>query len=322
MMKGRPKIALTMGDPAGIGPELAVKAATDAKLAGKMDIILYGSPDILKAASVKFAKNKSLKIVPAGSLKFNQVIPGQISKECGIEAYNTVIKATKDTLEGKTDAIVTAPVCKASINMTGIQFTGHTELIAGLCKTANFAMMQSSGRLRVAFVTTHIPVSKISRAITRKRVVEVAILLRDAILQEGVKNPLIAIAGLNPHAGENGFMGDEEIKIIIPAMETLRKMGISVKGPYPSDTLFIRRTLSQFDGIVSIYHDQGHIPFKMIAFDKGVNSTLGLPIIRTSVDHGTAFEIAWKGIADTGSLFAALILAARRAKNILQDFRT
>lgn len=317
MMKERPKIALTMGDPAGIGPELAVKAAANAKLAETMDIILYGSPDVLKAASAKFAENKPLKIVPTGNLKFNKVTAGQISRECGIEAYNTIVKATKDTLAGKVDAIVTAPVCKASINMAGTPFTGHTELIAELCQTANFAMMQSSGRLRVAFVTTHIPVSKISRAVTKKRIVEVAILLRDAILQEGVKNPLLAIAGLNPHAGENGFMGTEEIKTIIPAMETLRKMGLNVQGPYPSDTLFIKETLCKFDGIVSMYHDQGHIPFKMIAFDKGVNSTLGLPIIRTSVDHGTAFEIAWKGIADTGSLFAALRLAAKRAKHIL-----
>ena len=313
----KPKIALTMGDPAGIGSELAVKAATDAKLAEIMDIVLYGSPDILKTASAKFTKNKPLKIVPTGSLKFEQVTKGQISPKCGLEAYDTIVKATKDTLAGKVDAIVTAPVCKASINMAGISFTGHTELIAELCKTANFAMMQSSGKLRIIFVTTHIPVSKISSAITKKRIVEVAILLRDAILQEGVKNPLIAIAGLNPHAGENGFMGNEEIRTIIPAIEILKEMGISVQGPYPSDTLFIKGTLSMFDGIVSMYHDQGHIPFKMIAFDRGVNSTLGLPIIRTSVDHGTAFEIAWKGIADTGSLFAALRLATKRAKYIL-----
>ena len=336
--RNKKRIALTIGDPAGIGPEIAVKTASDPLFANYADIILYGSPDIINAA-LEFAEfaDLSLKpmINPVGTLKFGEIMPGAADEKYGIEARNAVIAAVHDALNGEVDAVVTAPMSKASVNLAGIPFSGHTELIAELCNVpdGDFAMMQSASGvimdngisangnpdsadsfdLRIVFATTHIPLSKVSETLTQQRILKVAALLHDAVVTEtGRENPILAVAGLNPHAGEDGFMGSEEENILKPAIKILQHDGMNIQGPFPADTLFIGKTLSQFDGVISIYHDQGHIPFKMLAFDKGVNSTLGLPIIRTSVDHGTAFDIAWKKHADTGSLKAAIKLALRR----------
>ncbi len=311
-MKSLPKIALTIGDVAGVGPEIAVKIAANRILKEKVKIILYGPNQIINMASAKFANNEKFTICDTGNLDFSNVIIGQANAKCGEFAYKTVIQATNDTINGKVDAIVTAPMCKASVNLANIPFTGHTELIAQLCKTANYAMMQSSGDLRVIFVTTHIPLKNVSESISTQRIIDVTNLLNNIIIKEGISSPKIAIAAINPHAGEDGYMGDEDEQIVKPAIAELAKNNIIVEGPFPSDTLFIDETRKQFDGIVSMYHDQGHIPFKMLAFDNGVNSTLGLPIIRTSVDHGTAFNLAWQGIASTNSLYAAIELALKR----------
>jgi len=309
------RIALTMGDPAGIGPEIAVKAAADKELGSLADIILYGCPDIINEAAKRFAPDAKLDIKEVCDLQFSEVPIAKVDAACGLAAHNAVIVATHDALTGDVDAIVTAPINKASVNSAGIPFTGHTELIAELCKCNNFAMMQSAGNLRVAFVTTHIPLSAVAEAITEERIIEVARLLEKAIKPEGIDSPKLAAAAINPHAGENGYMGIQDEEVVKPALEKLRADGMNIDGPFPPDTLFIESTRKRYDGILSMYHDQGHIPFKMLAFDRGVNSTLGLPIIRTSVDHGTAFEIAWQGIADTGSLFAAIKLAVTRASN-------
>ena len=309
------RIALTMGDPAGIGPEIAVKAAADTELCCLADIILYGCPDIINEAAKRFAPNAKLNIRETCDLQFSDVQIAEVDAACGLAAHNAVIIATRDALAGEVDAIVTAPMNKASVNSAGIPFTGHTELIAELCKCDNFAMMQSDGDLRVAFVTTHIPLSEVSSAITQERIIEVARLLENAVKAEGIKHPKLAAAAINPHAGENGYMGTQDEEVVKPALEKLRSGGMLIDGPFPPDTLFIENTRKAYDGILSMYHDQGHIPFKMLAFDRGVNSTLGLPIIRSSVDHGTAFEIAWQGVADTGSLFAAMKLAITRAAN-------
>lgn len=312
-MKEKIKIALTMGDPAGIGPEIAVRAASDSEIAQFADIYIYGCPDIINRAVAKFAeKGFSSKIIETGNMKFSNVPVGKADATCGIEAKNAVEVATLDTITKKMNAIVTTPMNKASVNLAGIDFTGHTEFIAKLCKCDSFAMMQSSENLRVAFVTTHIPLGKVPKAVTENRIIEVANLLNTAIKQEGIINPKIASAAVNPHAGEDGYMGVEDEEIVKPALEKLRDSQIDIDGPFPPDTLFVKEVREKYDGILSMYHDQGHIPFKMLAFDKGVNSTLGLPIIRTSVDHGTAFNIAWRGVADTGSLLAAIKLAAVR----------
>ncbi len=309
------RIALTMGDPAGIGPEIAVKAAADKELCRSVEIILYGCPDIINEAAKRFAPDAELDIRTSGDLRFSEVPIATVDAACGLAAHNAVIVATHDALTREVDAIVTAPMNKASVNSAGIPFSGHTELIAELCKCHHFAMMQSDGDLRVAFVTTHIPLSAVTGKISGERIIEVARLLENAIKAEGIKQPKLAAAAINPHAGENGYMGTRDEEIVKPALEKLRAEGMLIDGPFPPDTLFIEDTRSRYDGILSMYHDQGHIPFKMLAFNRGVNSTLGLPLIRTSVDHGTAFEIAWQGIADTGSLYAAIKLALTRASN-------
>ncbi len=311
-MKKIPKIALTIGDPAGIGPEIAVKIASNQKIKEIANIIIYGAKNIIETASAKFANNQQFQIVNTDDLKFENIILGKADAMCGKSAYKTIIQATKDTINQNVDAVVTAPMCKYSVNLANITFTGHTELIAKLCETANYAMMQSSGNLRVAFVTTHIPLNNVIDNISVERIVNVTNLLHNVIKKEGIKNPKIAIAAINPHAGEYGYMGNEDEKIVKVAIAELARNKINIEGPFPSDTLFIEKIRTQFDGIVSMYHDQGHIPFKMLAFDTGVNSSLGLPIIRTSVDHGTAFDIAWKGTANTSSLYAAVITAIKR----------
>ena len=306
----KPVIALSVGDAAGIGPEIAVRILRNKGLTSAADIRLYGPAEIIRKAAELFAPEVTPDIVPVGSLPFAKLAPGELSPETGKLAYDTVVRATEDVLAGKADAIVTCPVNKAAINEAGIPFTGHTELVAKLCGTDRFAMMQSAGKLRVIFVTTHIALKDVSAHVTQERIVK---LVEEAAKAEGAEHPRIAVAGLNPHAGENGHMGTEDETVVKPAVRKLKESGMDVSGPYPSDTLFIDSIRNTFDGIVSMYHDQGHIPFKMLAFDKGVNSTMGLPIIRTSVDHGTAFEIAWKGLADTGSLEAAVHTAIKRA---------
>jgi len=317
-MKNTPNIALTMGDPAGIGPEIAVRAASDPEIMNIANIHIYGSPDIINEAVFRYAKKGFIpQVIPVDDMKFSEVIIGKTDAKCGIAAKNAVEAAAKDTISGKMNAIVTTPMNKASVNLAGIDFTGHTEFIAQLCHCDSFAMMQSSGNLRVAFVTTHIPLAEVPEAVTEERIIEVAGLLNEVIKKEGITNPELATAAVNPHAGEDGYMGKEDELVVKPALKKLRNSQINIDGPFPPDTLFISEIRNKYDGILSMYHDQGHIPFKMLAFDKGVNSTLGLPIIRTSVDHGTAFNIAWKGVADTGSLYAAIKLALLRNGNKL-----
>lgn len=314
-MKRLPVIAFTMGDPSGIGPEIAVKAISSFHLHELAGIRVYGSPDILREARERFAPDAVFQTVPCGTMQFSSVHPGKLDPAAGLEAYAAVSAATKDALSGVVDAVVTCPMNKAAVNEAGIPFTGHTELIAGLCGTEHFAMMQSAGKLHIAFATTHIPLKEVAAVLTVERIEETVRLLAEVLKEEGIQAPRIAIAALNPHAGENGHMGMEDEEVVKPAVSSLLKSGLDVEGPFPPDTLFIRNTRERFDGIVSMYHDQGHIPFKMLAFDRGVNSTLGIPIIRTSVDHGTAFEIAWKGVADTGSLHEAFRLALIRAEH-------
>jgi 4-hydroxythreonine-4-phosphate dehydrogenase len=315
-MMMKPLLALTMGDPAGIGPELVVRAVADSNLGTIADLRLYGAPEVLHEAARRFLGKPELpaSIRATSSLPFDRIPVGKADPACGLAARDAVIAAVRDALDGNVSAIVTAPMNKASVNLAGIPFTGHTELIAELCGINDYAMMQSADDLRVAFVTTHIPLCDVSRHVTAERIEAVAHLLADAIREEGIDAPRIAVAAINPHAGENGYMGREDEAIVKPAVERLRSAGMNIDGPFPPDTLFIESIRRNYDGILSMYHDQGHIPFKMLAFDRGVNSTLGLPIIRTSVDHGTAFPIAWRGVADPGSLHAAIRLAAIRAR--------
>ncbi|MGE4564755.1 MAG: 4-hydroxythreonine-4-phosphate dehydrogenase PdxA [Victivallaceae bacterium] len=307
------RIALTMGDPAGIGPELAAKAVAAASLWAGAEPVLYGDPLILRQALARFAPGTTVPIVDTGAVGEAFEV-GQAAAACGRAALAAVRCATLDALAGRVDAMVTSPMNKAAVNLAGITFTGHTEFIAELCGVPEVVMMQSAGKLHVAFVTTHVALAQVPALISVERIVRVTRLLREALLEEGVETPLLAMAALNPHAGEDGWMGDEDERVTKKAIAGLRSEKIAVEGPFPPDTLFIPGTLERFDGVISMYHDQGHIPFKMIAFDRGVNSTLGLPVIRTSPDHGTAFGIAGRGVADTGSFFAAVELAIRKAR--------
>ena len=321
----RSKIALTIGDAAGVGPEISVKAVVDKEIMDLMDVTLVGPEEVIAEAAKKYVP--SIGLSKAGernvqtciiyedfdSLSFDgDLYAGKSTASAGKASYDGVVMATNSVIGEKYDAIVTAPVSKESVNLAGIQFQGHTELVAELCQTDDFCMMQSDGPLRVAFASCHIPLMKVKENLSKEKILKTILLLNNAALADGVESPQIALAGVNPHAGEGGYMGTEEIEMVIPAMQEAQKLGVDVHGPFPADTLFIESIRTKYDGIVSMYHDQGHIPFKMLAFDRGVNSTLGLPIIRTSVDHGTAFDIAWKGIADTGSLKAALITAHKR----------
>ncbi len=307
------RIAVSMGDPAGIGPELAVRAAADGKWRDQAQLVIYGDPEIIRETAHRFTPGFEPEIQATGSLSFSAVPQGVADAACGRAAYDAVVAATRDALAGRVAALVTAPMNKYAVNLAGIPFTGHTELIAEMCGVEDFAMMQSSGNLRVAFVTTHIALKAVPEQATFERIVRVGELLHEAVRAEGVAEPRLAAAAINPHAGENGCMGEEDERVVKPALLELRRWGAAIDGPFPPDTLFIARTLARYDGILSMYHDQGHIPFKMLAFDSGVNSTLGLPVIRTSPDHGTAFEIAWRGRADRGSFDAAVTLAIARA---------
>ena len=310
----RPRLAVTVGDPAGIGPELAVRLAAEPEFRERAELILYGPPEVIRAAARQFTPGWTPALEAVGNLAPGEFVAGEASAVCGRAAYDAVVRATADALAGRVAALVTAPVNKYAVNLAGIPFTGHTELIAGMCGVQDYAMMQSSGRLRVAFVTTHIPLREVVTTITEARIRRVAGLLAAAIREEGIAVPRLAVAAINPHAGENGRMGLEDEQMTRPALEQLRAEGLTVEGPFPPDTLFLPETLERFDGVVSMYHDQGHIPFKMLAFHSGVNSTLGLPIIRTSPDHGTAFDLVGRGAADPGSMAAALRLAIRRAE--------
>ena len=312
-MNTLPVIAITMGDPAGIGPELAVRAADDFRWSDRCRFVIYGEPSILAEAARRWTHGRLPEVGSAGTRPFAELESGKAAARCGKLAYDALTLATQDAIAGKVAAIVTAPMNKYSVNLAGIPFTGHTERIAELCGCRDFVMMQSSGRLRVVFVTTHIALAEVPRQVTPGRIVTVAKLLDEVIRREGVPHPKLAAAAINPHAGENGCMGTEDETVTKPALAALREQRIDIDGPFPPDTLFIESTRERYDGIVSMYHDQGHIPFKMLAFNSGVNSTLGLPIVRTSPDHGTAFDIAWRGVADPGSFYAAIDTAIRRA---------
>lgn len=313
------RIVLSMGDPAGVGPELLAKAVAEEKFRSECEFVLCGERSVIEAALKKYAPQtdiNSLEFLESSNIiDFGSMKKGEADALCGKAAYEAVKAAVQSVIDGKNDAIVTAPVNKYSVNLSGVEFSGHTEMIAEMCSCTDFAMMQSSGRLHVAFVTTHIPISQVAQNISTERILSVSRMLVDALKSEGIDDPHLAVMALNPHAGENGCMGTEDENITKTAIEKLRADNISVDGPVVPDVLFVPGRYEKYDGIISMYHDQGHIPFKMLAFDSGVNSTIGLPVIRCSPDHGSAFDIAWRdGVCSTGSFFAAIELALKRAK--------
>ncbi len=297
------KIAITMGDPSGVGPEVIAKALPAVR--GLAEWIVAGHEPVLRAAGLA----ADVPVLETGGAS---VEPGRLSPEAGRMALDAIRAATRLCLAGEAAAMVTAPVNKEAIALAGEPFTGHTEFIAALCGARESRMLLASDRLRVVHVTTHIPLRR-ACDVDPERVRRTIELGHEAAQRLGFERPRIAVCGLNPHAGEHGLFGDEDERLIAPAVAAARGRGIDADGPLPADTVFLKAVRGAYDLVVAMYHDQGHIPAKLLGFEHTVNVSLGLPIIRTSVDHGTAFDIAGRGVADPGSMIAALRLAAKMA---------
>ncbi len=286
----KPRIALTVGDPAGIGPEVAERAAADPSVLEVCEPVLYAAP-------------------PG-----ERFVPGVLSAAAGRAAHDVIVRAVRDAERGAVQAIATAPVSKEAFRLAGLRWSGHTDLIAHLTHAERVAMLFHSDRLKVVLATIHVPLADVPRRLTRESLEGTIELTAREMPTFGIEAPRMAVAGLNPHAGEHGLFGREEMDVIAPAVAACRDRRIDVSGPFPADTLFVRAARGEFDVVVACYHDQGLIPVKLLAFGHAVNVTIGLPIVRTSVDHGTAFDIAGRGVADAGSMIAAVRLAAALAR--------
>lgn len=286
-----PRVAITQGDPSGIGPEISEKAAADPRVRAACEPVLYVAP-----AEARFQ-------------------PGRVSAAAGRTACDTIARAVRDAQTGVVAAIATAPINKEALAMAGVPWRGHTEMLAELTGARRVAMMFYAEQLRVVLATTHVPIADVPRLLTGELLREIIGLAHAELPRFGFPRPRLALAGLNPHAGEHGVIGREDQTVLLPAVESSRRAGIDIVGPLPADTLFVRAVRGEFDAVIACYHDQGLIPVKLVAFGQAVNVTLGLPIIRTSVDHGTAFDIAGRGIADPDSMVQAVLLAARLARD-------
>lgn len=326
---GRRLVGITMGDPAGVGPEIALKAIAQRR-EYQDSVLIYGSYEVVRyyhellAIDVPLNKISTvaefmpgmINVLSVKELALGRDIEiGVVSPVAGDAAYQFIARAIADALAGDIAVVTTAPLNKDALHQGGHNFDGHTEIFATLTNTAKYTMMLWSEKMSVVHVSTHCALREACDRATKARVLDV-IHLADGVLRSlGTERPRIAVAGLNPHSGEAGLFGTEEIEEIQPAIEAARAEGLDVTGPLPPDTAFLKCYNGLYDIVVAMYHDQGHIPMKMVAFDTGVNVTLGLPIIRTSVDHGTAFDIAGRGIARTESMESALELGLRFAAN-------
>jgi 4-hydroxythreonine-4-phosphate dehydrogenase len=333
MMKDLPLIGITMGDPSGIGPEIILKALSDPEICSFCRPVILGDPVVLslylkdmpdmpiKINEIAYIDKSegiqgSIDLIPLSRLEPDSALPGNPTKEGGRAMAEYIIAAVEMAREGKISAMVTCPISKTLLNDAGYNFEGHTQLIAHLTGATDYVMMLAGEKLRVTLVTIHCALKDVPLKINRDNILKTIKVTHNSLRNDfGIANPRIAIAALNPHAGESGMFGTEEEKIILPAVLAAEKEGINIQGPLPADSLYYRAVSGQFDVVVNMYHDQGLIPLKLLHFSDAVNVTLGLPIIRTSVDHGTAYDIAGKGVADPGSLKAAIRMAAFIAGN-------
>jgi 4-hydroxythreonine-4-phosphate dehydrogenase len=314
----RGPIAITLGDPCGIGPEIVLKACIDPRLAPQLreQLVVVGDPALLasEAARLGLPVPRHVEAVELQSGMLPTDLPiGRIDPRGGEAAWRCVVRATGMALEGRARAVVTAPLAKEAMNAAGHHYPGHTELLAELAGGADVRMMLANDALRTVLVSIHVPLREAISQIRMQNILDTIAIADTALRRAGIDAPRIAVAGLNPHAGEGGMFGREEIDEIAPAVAAARERGISASGPYPPDTVFMRaRGFREFDVVVAMYHDQGLIPVKYLGLDEGVNITIGLPFVRTSPDHGTAFDIAGKpgpdgrGLADPHSLVAAI----------------
>ena len=342
MENRKPILGITMGDPASIGPEVAVKALLDPKVHEVCQPVLVGEADVFEKAigfcGLDLKINRISKIADArfekgiadvfdlNYMNIADLKMGEITAEAGDVAFRTVVKNIELALAGEIDGTVTGPINKESIQKAGHVFAGHTEIYAHYTDTKKYGMLLVEENLRVIHVSTHVSLRQACDLVKKDRILDTISLIDDACKKLGVKNPKIGVAGLNPHASDGGLFGWEEEQEILPAVQEALKRGFNVEGPIPADTLFPKAIGGVYDGCVAMYHDQGHIPFKTVGFNwdqakgqmksvRGVNITLGLPIIRTSVDHGTAMEIAGRGIASPDAMVLAIEYAAKLHKN-------
>lgn len=330
---GRPLIAITMGDPAGVGPEVCLHLLANEGIAKECTPVIFGDAAVLQACGERIGVPLTARVMspgewasvhetvvePAvvsfGAIGLGDFTPGTINAATGKAAYNYVNWAIDAALAGQVGAVSTGPLNKEAMHMAGLRFPGHTEIFASRTNAARSCMMQYSEEITCTFVTVHVGYSEVPALITKERIGEVIDLTVDGLRRIRQCEPKLVVCGLNPHAGEHGLFGNrEEERFIIPAIEDARARGIEIEGPLPPDTAFLPWKRKSTDAFVCMYHDQGHIPLKALAFDSAVNTTLGLPIIRTSVDHGTALDIAWQGKAMPDSLFAAVRLATKLAR--------
>ena len=311
-MATKPLIGITMGDPNGIGPEIIAKAVQSNEVLNICEPVIYASRSVLRKAELAFGLTIDCKIEDKANYKDLEVNAGSIDKEAGEASLFFIEEAVKDALDKKIGAVVTAPISKESTHLSGSVYPGHTEMLRDLTGAENVVMLFEGGPFKVALATIHCALSEVPNLITKEKILTtLSVCDKDLREKYGINNPRISVCGLNPHAGEAGAFGDEEINEIIPAIKDAVSNGINATGPLPADTLFYRANRGEWDLVLAMYHDQGLIPFKMLAFDTGVNVTLGLPIVRTSPDHGTAFDIAWKGIAKPTSIIEAIKAAVR-----------
>lgn len=326
-----PLIGITMGDPSGIGPEIIVEALSESSLFSHCRPLVLGDPGALSLVSEGTEKMPvnlihkpseargipgQIDLIPISRLDRDLIVPGIPHVEGGEAMVHYILKAVEMAQEGELAAMVTCPINKALMQGAGYAYEGHTQLIAHLTQTKDYLMMLAGERLRVSLVTIHCALKDVPALLDEEKVYQAIAITAKALVRDfGIPEPRLAVAALNPHGGEEGLFGSEEEGVIKPALKRAKNEGFHVEGPFPADTLFHRAAQGQYDGVVSMYHDQGLIPLKLLHFSDAVNITLGLPIVRTSVDHGTAYDIAGKGVADPSSLKAAIRLAARIAKN-------
>ena len=330
-MNDKPKIAITMGDPSGVGPELCLKLLEDSETLNLCQPVIFGSAEILELAANELNLNppksilsyeswqslgtvdSKVQLIDIKNMKSNELMKGQVSVESGQASLEYLEKAIDATISKKFDGLTTCPINKASINKAGCKYPGHTEILAEKTGSNEYCMMQYSKEITASFVTCHVGLKEAFSLINQDRVLMVIKLTAKALeLINDSKSDNILVCGLNPHSGESGLFGEEEEEnLIAPAIEKALSMGYNVSGPIVPDTAFIPNRRKTTGAYICMYHDQGHIPLKALAFDKAVNVTLGLPIVRTSVDHGTAFDISWAGTANVSSLIEATKLATK-----------
>lgn len=326
----KPVIGVTIGDPAGIGPEISIKALLEPSVLNSCRPVLIGDLTLLKEASKRIGLNvnfrvidspkdvtgekNAIEIIDLKNVDLKSLVIGTPSALSGRASLQYIERAVNYALKGEVNAIATAPINKKAINMAGSKYIGHTEILAALCGVDEPLTMFWVKGVRIFFLTRHVALSEAIKAVKKERIIGMTLRVERALRQLRIKRPKIAIAALNPHASDDGLMGNEEIDEIIPAVRELQNMGLNVIGPVPADSVFHQALEHKYDAVLSLYHDQGHIAAKTLDFYGAVAVTLGLPFIRTSVDHGTAYDIAWRGLANPKSLIEAIKLSAKLSK--------